>query len=211
MLNFIVQLKRFNKIAGTMGPTWTCTNSVIQGCSLSLLATAALSTVWARALETEVPATLCNSVVDERRLCATGQTAPKQLRTAIHLTRDFDSHGSKIQFTQINLCDANQVDGERGAANCGPVWDEGRELRETSRLPSHTQREQRQNKRTDEATRTVARIARLPRGFGFEARARLIETNAIPRYHFAIECGMPSEQSLGGLTSQIMRTQQERT
>ena len=34
-----------------------------------------------------------------------------------------------------------------------------------------------QNKRTDEATRTVARIARL------------IETNAIPRYQFAIECG----------------------
>ena len=31
------------------------------------------------------------------------------------------------------------------------------------------------NKRTDEATRTVARIARLPRGFGFEALARLIE------------------------------------
>ena len=26
-----------------------------------------------------------------------------------------------------------------------------------------------QNKRTDEATRTVARIARLPKGFGFES------------------------------------------
>ena len=47
-----------------------------------------------------------------------------------------------------------------------------------------------QDKRTGEATRTVARIARLPIGFGFEARARLIETNAIPRFQFAIECGM---------------------
>ena len=56
------------------------------------------------------------------------------------------------------------------------------------------------------ATRTVARIARLPRGIGFEARARLVETNALPRYMFAIECGTPTEQSLGGLTSQIMRT-----
>ena len=56
-----------------------------------------------------------------------------------------------------------------------------------------------QNKRADEATRPVARIARLPKGFGFEARARLIETNAIPR-------GMPSEQSQGALTSHIMRT-----
>ena len=63
-----------------------------------------------------------------------------------------------------------------------------------------------QDKRTDEATRIVARIARLPRGFGFEAHARLIETNAIHRYHFATECGMPSEQSQGALTSKIMRT-----
>ena len=55
MLNFIAHLKRFNKVAGTLGPTWTCTNSIIQGCSLSLLATAALSTVWARVLEEEVP------------------------------------------------------------------------------------------------------------------------------------------------------------
>ena len=45
MLNFIAHLKKFNKVAGTVGPTWTCTNSIIQGCSLSLMATAALSTV----------------------------------------------------------------------------------------------------------------------------------------------------------------------
>ena len=63
-----------------------------------------------------------------------------------------------------------------------------------------------QNKRTNEATRTVARIARLPKFFGFEARARLIETNAIPRYQFSIEYGMPSEQSQGALASEIMRT-----
>ena len=37
-----------------------------------------------------------------------------------------------------------------------------------------------QHKRTDEATHTVVRIARPPKGFGFEARARLIETNGTP-------------------------------
>ena len=42
-LNFIAHLKRFNKVAGTLGPTWTCINSIIQGCSVSLMATAALS------------------------------------------------------------------------------------------------------------------------------------------------------------------------
>ena len=61
------------------------------------------------------------------------------------------------------------------------------------------------DKRTDAATRTVARIARLLKGFGLDARARL-DTNAIPKYPFAIECRLPSEQSLSGLTSQITRT-----
>ena len=29
MLKFIAHLKRFNKVAGTLGPTWTCTNSML--------------------------------------------------------------------------------------------------------------------------------------------------------------------------------------
>ena len=45
--------KKVHKVAGPMRPTWECTNSIIQGCSMSSLATAALSTVWARALEAE--------------------------------------------------------------------------------------------------------------------------------------------------------------
>ena len=60
MLNFIAHLFRFNKVAGTLGAAWTCTNSIIQGCSLS--------TVWARVLEEEVPTVLCNSIVDDQRL-----------------------------------------------------------------------------------------------------------------------------------------------
>ena len=87
-LNFIARLRSFNKAAGTMSPTWTCTNSIIQGCSLSLLATAGLSTVWARAREAEIPV-ICNSIVDDRRLCATGKSVPKQLQSAIQITRDF--------------------------------------------------------------------------------------------------------------------------
>ena len=97
-----------------------------------------------------MPTVLCNSIVDDWR-------------------------------PEINLGDTDRADGEGSAANRGAVWDEDRKLRETSRLPSHPQRQQtepNENKRTDEATRTVARIARLPKGFGFEARARLVETNA---------------------------------
>ena len=90
MLNLIAHFKRFNKVAGTLGPTWTCTNSIIQGCSLSLLATAALSTVWARVSEEGVPTVLCNSIVDDRRLCATGKETPKLLQSATQITSDFD-------------------------------------------------------------------------------------------------------------------------
>ena len=72
MPNFIAHLKRFHKVAGTLGPTWTCTNSIIQGCSLSLLATAAPSTVLARVLEEEVSSatalwTIGDSVRQEKK------------------------------------------------------------------------------------------------------------------------------------------------
>ena len=116
--------------AGTLGPTWTHTNNIRQECSLSLLATAALSTVWARVLEEEVLAVLCNSIVDDRRLCATGKTAPTLLHSAMQITRDCDrATGTRfIQPTEIKLRDANHTDGERCATNCGTVWNENRKL-----------------------------------------------------------------------------------
>ena len=64
--------------AGQLGPSFFASLP----CRLpSRMATAALSTVQARALEVEVPA-VCNSIVDDRRLRATGRSAPKQLRSA---------------------------------------------------------------------------------------------------------------------------------
>ena len=206
MLNFIAHLERFNKLAGTLGPTWTCSNSIIQRCSLSLLATVALSTVWARVLEEEVPAVLCNSIEDYRRLCATGKEAPKHLQSAIQITRDFDG-ATETRFNPMKSTCAT------------PTKQMEKEMQQTAEqfgmkivsfeqqvgYPVPTKATETGQIRT-RGTRTVARIARPPKSFGFEARARLIETNALPRYQFAIECGMPSEQSQGALTSQIMRT-----
>ena len=71
MLNFIAHLKRFTKVAGTRGPTWTCTNSIFQGCSVRLLATAALSTICVgrRSLQFSVTAlwTTGDSVRQEKK------------------------------------------------------------------------------------------------------------------------------------------------
>ena len=208
MLNFIAHLKRFNKVAGTLGPASACTNSMIQGCSLSLRTTAALSTIWARVLEEGVPAVLCNSIVDDRRLCATRKEAPKLLQSAIQITSDFDG----ITGTRFNplkstcATPTKQVEVQQTAEQFGmKIVSFEKQVGYPVTYKCNIYRTN-QNKRTDEATRTVARIARLPKDFGFEARARLNETNAIPGYHFAIECGIPSEQSQGALTSQIMRT-----
>ena len=171
---------------------------------LSLLATASLSTIWARVLEEEVPTVLCSSIVDDRRLCVRGKEAPEQLQSVIQVTRDFDratgTRFNPLKSTCATPTRQTEKEVQQTAEQFGmkivsfekqvgyPVTYKGNRDRTS------------QNKRTDEATQTVARIARLPRGSGFEARAQLIEKNAIPRYQFAIECGMPSEQPQGALT-----------
>ena len=153
---------------------------------------------------------LCNSIVDDRRLCATGQEEPKQLQSAMQVTRDFD-RATGTRFNPLKSTCATPIrQMEKEVQQTAEQF--GMEIVSFQKQVGYpvtykgNRDRTKQNKRTDEATRTVARIARLPRGFGFEARARLIETNAIPRYQIAIECGLPSEQSQAGLTSQIMRT-----
>ena len=209
MLNFIAHLKRLNKVAGMLEPTWICTKSIIHGCSFSLLATAAPSTVWAKLLGRRVPTVLCTSIADDRRLCATGKEAPKQLKSAIQITRDFDgATGTRFNRSK-STCATPTKQMEKDVQQTAEQF--GMKIvsfeKQVGYLVTYKGNRDRTNqtKRTDEATRTVARIARLPKGFGFAARAWLIETNAIPRYQFADECGMPSEQSQGTLTSQIMR------
>ena len=154
MLNSITHLRRFNMVAGTMSSTWTRTTSIIQGCSLSLLATVALSTAWARALDAEIPAVLCNSIVDDRRLCVTGKSAPKQLQAAIQLTRDIDT-ATVTRFNPRKSTDArhpNQTHGESGATNFDPVWNQGGELRETKQVgyPSRTKETKTETTKTSE-------------------------------------------------------------
>ena len=192
MRSFISHFRRFNKVAGTMGPTRACTNSIIWGCSLSLHATAALSTVWLRAQEAEVPAVLCNSIVDDRRLCTTGRTAPEQLRSAIQVARDFDS-AAGTRFNPLKSTSATPA--RRMEAEVRMASDHfGMEMvtfeKQLGYPVTYKGRRTNQSKRADAAARTVTLISRLP-----VARPRLIETDAIPRFQFAIECGVPLRRS----------------
>ena len=95
---------------------WTCTKGIVQGCSLSLMATAAPSTVWARVPEEEVPTVICNSIVDDRRLCATGKEAPEQLRSAIQIKRDVDG-ATGTRFNPLKSTCATPPDRWRKKCN----------------------------------------------------------------------------------------------
>ena len=187
MLNFIAHLTGFNKVAGTLGPTWTCTNRIIQRCSFSLLETAALSTVWERVLEEEVPTVLCKSIVDDQRLCATGREAPKQLQSAIQITRDFDgttgTRFNPLKSTCATPTKQMEEEVQQTAEQFGmkivsfekqvgyPVTYKGNRDR-----TNH-------NKRTDEATRAVAESRVYPKasdsrpGRGSLKRMRSPDTN----------------------------------
>ena len=123
----------------------------------------------------------------------------KQLQSAIQNTRDFDTASGRIFKPLKSTCAANQTNGERGAANCGPVRNEGGEPRETSRIPSHVQRKQRQEEQRQAngcSNKDSRKNLALAQGLRLQ---RPCETSAIPNKQFAVECGTPSEQSNGWL------------
>ena len=49
------QLERRFKVAGGVGSPWQSTNGILQGCPLCVILLTLLVTVWARAVEEEVP------------------------------------------------------------------------------------------------------------------------------------------------------------
>ena len=142
-----------------------------------------------------MPTVLCNSIVDDWRLCATGKEAPKQLQSAIQITRNFDGATPTKQMEK----EVRQTAGQFG------MKIESFEKQVGHPVTNKCNRDRtNQNKRTDEATRTVARIASTQmHGIRGPCATHCNECN--PQV-LAIACGMPSEQSQGALTSQIMRT-----
>ena len=106
------------------------------GMLLSLLATASLSTIWARVLEEEVPTVLCNSRVDDRRLCLRGKEAPEQMQSAIQVTRDFDrATGTRFNPLKSTCATPTRQTEKEVQQTAETVWDEDRKLRETSWNP----------------------------------------------------------------------------
>ena len=68
-------LQRRIRIGDYYGPAFGSTNSMLQGCALTLVYAAMLSTIWARAVRRDAPEALPFSFVDDRSLGAEGPRA----------------------------------------------------------------------------------------------------------------------------------------
>eukprot|EP00973_Karenia_brevis_P013336 1810849-Karenia_brevis.AAC.1 len=60
-----LRLKRRFRFAGGVGPDFVATNGIPQGCPLSVILLNALMSIWAKAVEAEVPTAECEEYADD--------------------------------------------------------------------------------------------------------------------------------------------------
>lgn len=87
MRSFYSHLKRSFRLGETHGVPFRDTNSMVQGCSLTLLLVNMLVSVWARAVHEASPDTVVSAYVDDRGLAAFDKD---HLRRALEVTELFD-------------------------------------------------------------------------------------------------------------------------
>ncbi len=81
-----LQLERRFKVCGGVGAPWKATNGIMQGCPLSVVLLNLLVTVWARAVEAEVPGCTPEAYADDAGGAA---ESAEDVQTALEVTGDF--------------------------------------------------------------------------------------------------------------------------
>ena len=135
----------------------------------------------------------------------------KQLQSAIQNTRDFDTASGRIFKPLKSTCATSTRRMEKEVQQTADQF--GMKVvsleKQVGYPVTYKGNRDRKNKdkRTDVATRTVARISRLPKGFGFNARARRarFQTN-----NLRLNVERRVNNLMGGFSSQIMRTFSQR-
>ena len=106
--NYLGKVRRYFKYYGTCGPTWTCTNSVIQGCAISLILVALQTSVWAAAVLEKAPEVAPTSYVDDKQVTGTDIA---QVAQAICVTKEFmDATGERGHPTKSGLIATSKDD-----------------------------------------------------------------------------------------------------
>ena len=98
---FYTRLKRAFKLGKHFGKWWVATNSIAQGCALSLFIANVLITVWTRVIRSATPVVWITGYVDDRTLRTYDR---KELVKALEATLDFDEYtGHKLNMDKTNL------------------------------------------------------------------------------------------------------------
>ena len=66
--NYLRNLKRYFRYGPSAGQYWTCTNSIVQGCVISLILVAIQASLWAHAVLDASPHAIPTSYVDDKQV-----------------------------------------------------------------------------------------------------------------------------------------------
>ena len=122
---FYVRLKRAFKLGRHFGEWWLSTNSVAQGCALSLIVANALITVWTRLIHRDAPQVCTTGYVDDRTIRSKQRN---QFIRALESTARFDARTGHI----MNVDKSNAASTtEAGRAWLRKLRIDGRRLRYT--------------------------------------------------------------------------------
>ena len=175
-------LRRRFKIANFVGKEFVATNGILQGCPLSVVLLNALVSIWARAVEVEVPEAEPAAYVDDTSILA---NRPVQVNKGLEVTREyamltgqvlhtgkcngFSTFTARMRRLQLGEARLQQVYRSK-VVGATVVFNPG----EAAEQP---------NKRIEEARELTdtLRWAHLP----WDIRASLLSTLALPRGLFA--------------------------
>jgi hypothetical protein len=181
MERFYKQLKSRFKIGSHFGEEWTRTNSVAQGCPLSVMWANMLAAAWVKVMRREAPNTKKNVFIDDKSLRSSSRA---DFELAFKVTDEFDMRcGQKLNIGKVVAFATDPRD-----RTWLQQWRHGghkiQEVKEAVSLGHETSvnkraKRERQHERLDRSRHTLERIANMSAPLG--AKRRIVEGKAIPQ------------------------------
>ena len=200
--SYLSRLNRYFRYGPSAGPYWTCTNSIVQGCAISLILVAIQASLWAYAVLDASPHVTPTSYVDDKQVSG---KFPSDVAKAAQASLDVSALLAEKVNVKKSVVFANSKQGQQQLqellpANFGapfvttervlgaPVVYQGR-----SPAPISTAR-------LVATVDTIRRVALVP--LPFDALAELCAVSALARL-YALECRRPTLASFGLLRRQL--------
>ena len=191
MYAYAANIQRRFKLGSCVGPKFSNTNSISQGCPLAILRINALTGAWARAIANQPSLTQCSvgGYVDDRNLRS---TSLQQLHNAIHISEKFDKATDAVLNLKKTHLFATTTASRKQLSS---IKFDGREVtvvKDDKLLGGHlsfTQRRARwlADERAKKYQAVAKRIALCP--LNYPAKHTLLATAGATKFNFGLELG----------------------